>query len=169
MAVNNFLPLIKATDKGTGCCPIFHPEQWHDLLFDFSKYHFIRAVTRSFFYIPLNMSSVMRKAQAAIDKAQQRDEERYLMLSEDISLFKCTHDILVKGPVPGYPSQSISGQWYARVFDGGYRDLPNWMQQLQFEAKKRGYILKRVMAFYTTCPECAKTYGHNYVVLFGLI
>ncbi|MHB8097656.1 MAG: hydrolase [Erysipelotrichaceae bacterium] len=24
-----------------------------------------------------------------------------------------------------------------------------------------------MFVFYTTCPNCAKVYGHNYVVLFG--
>jgi len=34
-------------------------------------------------------------------------------------------------------------------------------------AKPKGRTLKRVLFGYTTCPGCAKVYGHNYVVLFA--
>lgn len=169
MATLNYLPIVSKEDHVTGCCPRFHPEEWDGKVFDFSRYLFIRTHTKSFFYIPLNMNRVMTKVQKSIDASNQRDEERNLMLSEDVSLFKCNHDILVKGPVPGYGDHHIEGNWYAKVFDGVYKNLPNWMQQLQLDGKNRGYEFKRVLAFYTTCPGCAKTYGHNYVVLFGLI
>lgn len=169
MEINEFIPVLSKKDYQTGCCPVFHPEEWDGKVFDFSKYQFCRTHTRSFFYIPLNMNGVMKRVKAAIDKAQATAENRYLMLSEDLSLFKCTHDILVNKPVPGYPLVTIEGQWYAKVFDGAYKNLPLWMQILQKEGQDKGLTFKRVTSFYTTCLECAKKYQHNHVVLFGLI
>lgn len=164
-----YIPLITEKDRETGCCPRFHPEDWDGKVFDFSNYSFIRTSTRSFFYIPLNMNGVMRKAQAAIEQAKAAPVDRYLMLSEDVSLFKCHHDLLVTQAVPGYPLVKVTGKWFAKVYEGYYKDLPNWMRDLQKIALEKNLTIQRVLTYYTTCPNCAKKYGHNYVVLFGLV
>ena len=169
MEATTYIPIITDKDRVTGCCPLFHPKEWDGKVFDFSNYQFARTSTRSFFYIPINMTRVMRKVQAAIDEAGAAPIDRYLMLSEDVSLFKCNHDVLVTKAVPGYPQIVVKGKWLAKVYEGFYKDLPNWMRDMQKIALDKNLTLQRVMTYYTTCPNCAKKYGHNYVVLFGLI
>lgn len=169
MDVTKFIPLLTNKDYQNGCCPTFHPTDWDGKVFDFSTYQFCLTHTRSFFYIPLNMSRVMKRLMASVERVNAQAENRYLMLSEDRSLFKCTHALLVSKPVPGYRITTITGHWYAKVFDGTYKNLPLWMQILQKEGRDKGYEFQRVLTFYTTCPNCAKKTQHNYVVLFGLI
>ena len=161
------LPKMDLSDSPTGCCPVFDPAPWNDRAFRFDDLLFITARTRSLFYIPLNMGKVMTRTQAAIDKAGAADKDRYLMLSEDISKFRAEHHILVTREVPGFKTERLEGRWYARVFEGPFSRTGQWYAELNRTMEEKGKKPDRILAFYTTCPGCAKEYGKNYVVLFG--
>ena len=167
MDVSPELPVTDFSDNPTGCCPRFHPELWDGKVFRLDTYRFIRATTRSVAYMPLNMGPVMTRTQKAITDAKADSKERYLMLSRDLSKWQAEHYFLVDGDVPGYDTMSIRGTYLARVFDGPFRNMPKWMDSLGREMASSGRTLKNVYAFYTTCPKCTKTYGHNHVVLLA--
>ncbi|MDD3477404.1 MAG: hypothetical protein PHP32_00810 [Candidatus Izemoplasmatales bacterium] len=166
MEILNRIPTFRPEDNVTGCCPVFHPDQWDGKVFDFSEMHFMQAPMKTLFHIPLSMNKVMTKAQKAIVAANAAFEDKYLILSEDLGLFHATHHFLVKSPVEGYQSSSIPGHYRAKVLDGPFSQIPTWIEELQKSQEKP---LERLFAFYTTCPHCAKFYGHNYVVLFSKI
>lgn len=128
---------------------------------------FIETATRNFLYIPLNMDKVMSQAQTAIENAGASDPDRYLMLSEDHSPWRTNHLMLVTRDVPGYPTRSLSGQWRARVFEGSFREAGDWYREMNHPQPEGGSVPERILAFYTTCPRCAKEYGKNYVVMFA--
>lgn len=161
------LPRYTAQDVVTGCCPVFHPEQWDKQWFDFKDFTFIQAYSKSILHIPLNLGSVMTQTQKAIDDAKQGFDDRYLILSKDVSSWKTEHLFYVKGDVSGYPSIHLKGLYYARVFDGPYQDVPKWMAQVQEEFKQEGKTIQDLWISYTTCPKCAKAYGHNYCIVFS--
>lgn len=167
MTIETELPRTTAADVITGCCPRFHPEQWDNKEFDFSSLVFMEATSKTILHIPMDLGKVMTQAQKAIDDAHQAYEDRYLILSQDVSAFKTRHLFLVKGDVPNYPRVKLQGSYRARVFDGPYQDVPKWIKQVETEAKTDGRDLKDLWIFYTTCPKCAKTYGHNYCVVFS--
>jgi hypothetical protein len=167
MAIIKEIPVFDAKDNVTGCCPIFHPELWDGKQFDFSGYTFIKATTRSFMYMPLNMDSVMTKTQKAICDAKQNYEDRVLMLAEDVSPFKCNHYFLVKGPVPGFQEVKIEGTYLAKVFDGPFSMMGKWMKEIQEIGKKKNKTFTKFYTFYTTCPKCGNIYKHNYLVIFA--
>jgi len=48
------------------CCPEFHPEPWDDKEFEWNDKVFIKSSIVTFFYIPLNFGSVMKKLDKAI-------------------------------------------------------------------------------------------------------
>ena len=152
------LPTMDLSDSPTGCCPRFHPEGWDEQDFKLEGLKFIKASTRSFLFMPMNMAKVMGQTQKAIDAAGARPSDRYLILSHDVSPWKADHYFLVAGEVPGYPTQTLPGAFHARVFEGPYRQMGAW-----YKAMGGG----EVYAFFTTCPGCAKTYGKNYVVLLA--
>jgi hypothetical protein len=52
------------------------------------------------------------------------------------------------------------------VFEGPFRDAGKWHQTMLDKAKDAGKEPGKVYFFYTTCPNCAKVYGKNYVVGF---
>ncbi len=89
------LPVIDLSNSPTGCCPLFDPAPWDDKEFSFAELTFIVVVTKSFFYMPLNMGKMMSASQKAIQEAGAESTERYLMLSEDISKWKAHHYMLV--------------------------------------------------------------------------
>lgn len=59
--INNSLPIIDYSDNETGCCPKFRPENWDEKIFNFDELKFIKASTKSFMHMPINMGSVMTK------------------------------------------------------------------------------------------------------------
>jgi hypothetical protein len=169
MIIMTEIPSFSSEDKVTDCCPIFHPEKWDKMIYDFSAYSFIKAQSKSFMYVPVNLDKVMTKVQKDIDEAKAAYSDRYLILSQDISAFKCDHYFLVKGPVSKYPSQKVEGRYYCRVQDGDFRNISTWMKDFDEELHQKDRSLKEVFLFYTTCPKCAKVYGHNYVVLLAKV
>ena len=89
--INNSLPIIDYSDNETGCCPKFRPENWDEKIFNFDELKFIKASTKSFMHMPINMGSVMTKTFGAIQGAKAETTEQYLILSKDISSWKSDH------------------------------------------------------------------------------
>jgi len=52
------------------------------------------------------------------------------------------------------------------VFDGPYSDAKRWYDEMKAFSVAHGKPDSDVYFYYTTCPKCAKHYGHNYV--YGL-
>lgn len=163
------LPPMDMSDNPTGCCPRFHPEPWEGHEFSLEGLTFLRTTTRSFLYLPLNMGSVMARTQKVIADAGATPTDRYLMLSRDTSLWGAEHYLLTNGPVPGHEAQSLHGSFHTRVFEGSYSQMGSWYKQMERDLTERGLPLTEVYAFYTTCPNCAKAYGKNYVVLMAKV
>ncbi|MBN2859141.1 MAG: hypothetical protein JXK93_02620 [Sphaerochaetaceae bacterium] len=163
------LPSTDLKNNPTGCCPVFDPAGWDDTEFSFSGLTFISVPTRSFLHVPLDMGRMMNRAQKAIETAQAAADNRYLMLSQELSMWKALHYILVTANVPGYQTTTIEGIWYASVFDGPFSSMGTWMKEIRSRVEARGATPTRHLAFYTTCPRCARVYNHNYVVLFAQI
>lgn len=165
----NELPKMNMDISETGCCPKFNPEAWNEKVFQFNNLIFVKAKTRSFFYIPLNMGKVMSSVMSIINKAQAEVPDRYLILSHDVSPWRCEHYFLVTKEVKGMEITKLSGTFLTKVFEGGFKEISNWMKEMDAYVKSQGKESKTIYSFYTTCPKCAKNYGKNYVVLFAQV
>ena len=44
-----------------------------------------------------------------------------------------------------------------------------WIKEMAEYVAEKGKTVKKYYFYYTTCPKCAKTYGHNYVVAFAKV
>lgn len=152
MAVKSTFPKLNIGDNPTGCCPRFTPEGWDNQVFNLSGKQFVRTTTRSIFYMPLNMGSMMKQTWERINKAKADYKDQFVMLSHDISPWTCEHYLLVSKNVPGMENTKIKGKFRTKLFEGPYQDAP-----------KADYL------YYTTCPKCAKVYGKNYVVAFAKV
>lgn len=168
MYATNHLPLIDLTESKTSCCTLIKPEEWDEQTFIFDNKLFAKASTRSFFHVPLNMSSVMNKTQAAIEAAGAGGNE-WTILSEEISPWHAEHYFAVTKDVPGLEMERLSGKYLTKVFEGPYKDAGKWHKQLTEYATSKGKKPIRNYFFYTTCPNCTKTYGKNYVVGFARV
>lgn len=149
------------------CCPKFDPTPWENKEIVWNDKMFIKEKTISFLYMPLNMGSMMKKAWAAVEKVGATpDMKDWIMLSKDLSPWKCEHYLAVSKEVPDAENVKISGTFLTKVFEGPYKEMRNWYNEMQALAKEKGVGTDKIYFYYTTCPKCAKKWGKNYVVGF---
>ncbi len=103
-----------------------------------------------------------------IEKAHARPEHQ-LMLTDEKSLWGSDIYIDVSKEVPGAQEGRISGTFLTKVFEGPYQNAGKWAKEMVNYVKSKGKEVKKLYFSYTTCPNCAKAYGKNYVVLFAKI
>jgi hypothetical protein len=150
----------------TGCCPPFDPAPWDGTEIEFDDRLFVKDRVRSILHIPINFGRVMVRNITKIDAADARDPEM-LTLADEKSLWGSEVYISVSKEVPGAENVRLSGRYLSKVFEGPYKDMRKWMQQMRDHVAAQGKTIERTLFYYTTCPKCAKAYGKNYVVLLG--
>lgn len=160
----NTVPVIDQSENTTGCCPRFNPVGWDNQTLHFDKKPFVRATTRAAMHIPWNMGQVFTRVQGHIEDANAADPEKEIVLSRDLSPWEAEHYFAVAHDVEGEDMATLSGDYITRVFEGPYRRTKDFEHDMQIAAKAMGKTAKRVFFFYTTCPNCARTYGENYIV-----
>ena len=72
--------------------------------------------------------------------------------------------VAITKPVTGVDTTTLSGTFIAKVFEGSYRRMADWYRRLIDYVESRGWLPVRTYFYYTTCPDCARIYGKNYVV-----
>jgi hypothetical protein len=92
-----------------------------------------------------------------------------MVLSDDNSLWGADVYIAVSKDVLGAEMVKLSGTFLSEVFEGPYKNIRQWINQMTDYVRERGKTLKKLYFFYTTCPKCAKYYGKNYVVLLAQV
>ena len=112
----NALPRYDMTDNPTGCCPQFHPENWDRQSLHFQDKQFVRAKTRSFAHIPLNMGSVFRNTFRAIKDADAQSDTNFIVLSRDHSAWSAEHLFAVNKKVPEQEMVQLTGDFVTKVF-----------------------------------------------------
>lgn len=161
--LTNELPAFDTTDNETNCCPRFCPEPWRNQQLHFDNKPFVRASTVSLFHIPLNMGLTFARTWEAI-KAAHADNGAFLVLSHDDSAWHAEHLFAASKDVPGADMVHLSGEFMTKVFEGPYGNARKWYAEMEHYVQQAGKQLDTMFFFYTTCPRCAKHYGHNYVV-----
>ena len=159
-------------DGEATCCPKFNPKKWDKKKITWKDKLFVRDTVISFFHIPLNFNSVMKKVMSKnckkIEEAKALDKEM-IVLGDEISPFHSHVYLSVKKPVTGCKDVQLSGTFLTKVFEGPYKDMRRWIREMKYYVKQEKEELKRIYFYYTTCPKCAKKYGKNYVVLLAEI
>jgi len=63
---------------------------------------------------------------------------------------------------------TISGTFITKVFEGPYKNAWRWARAMREHVQSRwGEKVKRILFYYATCPNCAKQFGENKVVVFA--
>ena len=163
----NELPRYDDSDNPTGCCPRFDPTGWDGQQLHLKDRRFLRATTRSIAHIPVDMGQVFGRVLGRMRETGAYDPHQFLVLSRSLSAFQDEHLFAVSRDVPGEEMVTLSGDFLTRAFDGPYREARHWADEMKALAKAHGRRPAAVWFFYTTCPKCAKAYGHNPVV--GLV
>ena len=160
----NVLPHYDATDNPTECCPRFNPEGWDGRHLHFRNKRFLRATSRSVMHVPVNMGRVFERVDKHVEAAGGWDMDDMIVLSRDLSAWETEHLFAVPRDIPDEEMTTLSGDFLTHVFEGPYREAKEWLPELEGMVRAKGYDPKTVYFFYTTCPECMKVYGKNYVV-----
>ncbi|MFZ3230985.1 MAG: hydrolase [Pseudobdellovibrio sp.] len=163
----NTLPTYNRTDNPTHCCPKFDPRGWDQQDLHFKNKLFLKAKTHSLFHIPIDMGGVYTKTMKSIEEEKAEDEKSFVVLSKEKSPWIAEHYFLVNKEIPGKEMVRLNGDYITKVFEGPYKDMPAWENELELLVQSKGKKLKDTYFFYSTCPKCAKAYGKNYVVGFA--
>jgi hypothetical protein len=164
---------ITNTPMEKECCPKFNPQKWDGKTFVWKNKSFIMESIPTLFHIPFppmigkKITGMMNLAEKAKKVLSKRDE--ILVLFRDPNAFKSEIYISVTGNVKGANNQKISGTFIARVYDGGYNNVPKFITLINEYLKKKGKIAKDYYIHYAYCPKCAKKYGNNYMILFAKV
>jgi len=156
------------TIKPTGCCEPFNPEPWQEKEIVWQDKIFVKDHVISFLHMPLNFGQKVVKNLKLIEEASAKAPHQ-LMLTDENSLWGADIYIDVAQDVPGAQMAKISGTFMTKVFEGPYKNAPQWAKEMEGYVKSQGKELKKMYFSYTTCPKCAKSYGKNYVVIFAQI
>jgi hypothetical protein len=133
--------------------------EWH-------KKMFIKEHVCTFFYMPLNMGNAMRRIDKRL-RSVAAEMQDYMCLSDHTSKWNMDLYVAVDREIPGVDTQFFSGKYYSLVYDGDFRETGKWCSDYEKKAKEKGLSIKELYMWYTTCPKCAKKYGHNYVVILS--
>jgi hypothetical protein len=155
-------------NKADECCPRFNPEPWDDKTLTWENRRFVKDRVKSFLHIPLNFGAVMKRNVGAIEAANARPETM-VVLADENSLWGADVYIEVTKDIPGANMATISGTFLSKVFEGPYRNMRKWIDEMKSFVQGKGKGLQKLYCFYTTCPKCAKKYGKNYVVIVAQV
>ncbi len=150
------------------CCPKFSPEPWDDKTITWENRRFVKDRVTSFLHIPLNFGAVMKRNVGAIEAANAKPETM-IVLSDENSLWGADVYIEVTKDIPGANMATISGTFLSKVFEGPYRNMGKWIEEMKAFIQSKGKTLQKLYFFYTTCPKCAKKYGKNYVAILAQV
>ena len=157
-----------STSQSVECCARFNPEPWDDKTITWENKRFVKDRVTSFLHIPLNFGAVMKRNVGVIEAAQAKPENM-VVLADENSLWGADVYIEVTKDIPGANMATISGTFISKVFEGPYKNVRKWIEEMKTFVAAKGKTLSKLYFYYTTCPKCAKKYGKNYVVILAKI
>lgn len=160
--------MATSSEKEFSCCPPFNPEPWDDKICDWENKRFIKDHVSTFFYMPLNIGSVMQRLDRLVKKVDATVPD-WLCLSDHTSKWNMDVYLATDRYVSGADNVSLTGKFYSRVYEGPFKDTGKWCKDFEAKAAEKGFAVKRWLMWYTTCPKCAKKYGKNYVAIVGQV
>ncbi len=148
------------------CCPRFNPAPWQDKVFEWKDKKFIKGKVRTAFNIPMNFGAMMVELTKKVEQGGGKFVDA-LCLSDHVSSWRMDLYLAVDKEIIGAENTTLSGKFCSRVYEGDFSDTGKWCQDFAGYAKQKGFEIKKMFMWYTTCPKCAKKYGQNYVVIIG--
>jgi hypothetical protein len=150
------------------CCPRFDPKPGDEVTLNWQGKRFVKDRVSSFLHIPLNYGAVMKRTVGAIEAADARPENM-VVLTDENSLWGADVYVEANKDVPGAHMAAISGTFLSKVFEGSYRNMRSWIEEMKAFVQGKGKSFRKMFFFYTTCPKCAKKYGRNYVAILAQV
>ena len=137
------------------CCPKFDPTPWDDRLLEWKNKKFIKDRAFSFFHMPVNYGSVMRRLDSRIREFAANTPD-WVCLSEHTSRWNMDVYTAVDRQVRDANNVTLSGKLLSKVYEGPFKNTGKWCKDSEDHAKNKGLSLRKWYVWYTTCPKCAK-------------
>ncbi|UCE44992.1 MAG: hypothetical protein JSU93_06275 [Methanobacteriota archaeon] len=164
---------MKSKDTGSEpCCPKFDPAPWEGRTHDWTDKLFIKDSVRQILHRPLPSSmkkTIGRMWKMANDAGAAPVSDDFLLLAYDPTPWRSELYMAVTKEVSGAENFRLSGTYITKVFDGPYNSPPKWIRDMDRFVESKGRKVKKYFFYFTTCPRCAKIYGHNYAVVFAQV
>ncbi len=152
--------------KPTGCCPPFDPVPWQDREIVWNDKLFVKDHVHEILHVPIDMGRKVLRNMKLIEAAGALPAQN-LMLADEISSWGADVYIQVTKDVPGAQMATLSGTFLTRVYEGPWREIREWIADMNAFVASKGKKAEKLYFAYTTCPKCAEAYGKNYVVIFA--
>ena len=150
------------------CCPEFNPAPWDDKTLVWENKKFIKDSVRTFFFMPVNFSRVMKRLDEKVSKAGAQMPD-WLCLSDHTSKWNMDVYLAVDKEVSDAKNTTMSGKFFSKVYEGPFQDTGKWCKDYETVAKSKGFNIHKWYMWYTTCPKCARKYGKNYVAIMSQV
>ena len=150
------------------CCPEFDPTVWDDKSIEWTDKKFIKERVPTFFFMPLNFGSKMKKLDKQVSNAGAVISDN-LCLSDHTSKWNMDLYLAVDKDIPGAVNTTLSGKFFSKVYEGHFRDTGKWCKDYESIVESKGQKVMKWYMWYTTCPKCAKKYGKNYTVIISQV
>jgi hypothetical protein len=149
------------------CCPKFDPQPWEKITHQWKDKPFLLETIPQFLHMPL--PGVYRKALTRMWERAQKlgiapDIKDFLLLAYDPSPWKSELYIAVTKEIPEPDIVKLTGTYISMVFDGPYSGVPKYIKKMDEYLETLKKKSKKYFFYFTTCPKCAKKFGHNYIV-----
>lgn len=158
------------------CCPEFSIEKWDNKTFVWDKKPFIKESIPTLFHIPFPpmIGQKVTKLMNIATKTNKLDpvKEETLLLFHDITPFKTNLYLGVTSEVPNANNVSVTGTYFAKVYDGPFDAVPRFINDMNSILTKDGKNKPKnedYLIHYAYCPKCAEKYKHNYMILFAKV
>jgi len=154
--------------KNDTCCPKLKVSEWDDKMLNWENKKFIIGKVRTFFYMPVNFGKVITKLMNLVT-AEGGAVEQNLCLSDHISPKQMNILLAVNKKINGVENITLSGKFYCKVYEGPFKDTGRWCADFEKVLASKKLTMAKMYMWYTTCPKCAKKYGHNYIVIIAKV
>ncbi len=148
------------------CCPPFNPENWDDKVIEWQDKYFVKDKVFTFLNMPIGFGKTMKRLDQKVRDANASMPD-WLCLSDHTSVWNMNVYLAVDKIIPNAENVSLSGKFFSKVYQGPFSDTGKWVRDYAIKAQLKGFNIKKMFMWYTTCPKCAKKYGKNYVAIIG--
>jgi hypothetical protein len=154
------------------CCARFDPEPWQNITHQWKEKPFLMDSVPQFLHMPL--PGVYRRALTRMWERAKKlgvapEIKDFLLLAYDPSPWKSELYVALTKHVPEPDVVGLSGTYVSMVFDGPFSEVPKYMKQMEGSLQATGKKSKKYFFYFTTCPKCAKKFGHNYIVALAQV
>ncbi len=153
----------------TGCCPKFDPRPWDQTEHTWKEKLFIRDRVKCIVHIPLNFGQVIGRMITKLTAAGALTPQPPVMLCDETSLWHTDIYLEAAKEAPDGQTVKLSGVFLTKVFEGPYKDVKKFYNQMADYVKSKGAKAKKLYAYYAYCPKCAKHYGKNHIVMVAKV